>query len=229
LSSFGEELRKQREIRQITLHEIAAATKVNLRFLEALERDDFDALPGGLFTRGFIRAYATHVGLDPEATVNAYLYEIGQAQTEDHPRAHRNPDLPRLQRDERATRRPSPPRWSLAAAALLLTAVLLWFVLPDGGNNPEEKEGEIQPQTQEGTEQMLEIVALQPVDVRVACGEVDLMERRMEEDERVTLTCATAFHLHAPRADSLQLRLNGEEVASPTPALQGWDPAEGTP
>ena len=230
MSSFGEELRKQRELRQITLQEIAKTTKVNLRFLEALERDDFDTLPGGLFTRGFIRAYASHLGLDPEAMVNAYLYQIGQARTEEHPRAQ-----PRLQRDRRVSLRPSPPAWSLAAAALLFTAALLWFVVLAGGNDPEKKEDEVQPptaQAQETTataEQVLEIVALRRVNVRVACGAEDLLERRVEKDERLTFPCHTAFHLHAPRAGSLQVRLNGEEVALPASPLRGWNPAEGQP
>ncbi len=235
MSSFGEELRKQRELRQITLQEIAKTTKVNLRFLEALERDDFDALPGGLFTRGFIRAYSSHLGLDPEAMVNAYLYQIGQARTEEHPRAHRNPDLPRLQRDRRVSLRRWPPAWSLAAAALLLTAALLWFVVPAGGNDPEEKEDEVQPQTAQAQEttatagQVLEIVALRRVNVRVACGAQDPLERRVEQGERLTFPCPTAFQLHAARAGSLQVRLNGEEVALPASPLRGWNPAEGQP
>ena len=86
MASFGEELRQQRELRQITLDEVSKSTKVNLRFLEALERDDFAALPGGLFIRGFIRAYATHIGADPEKLVNAYLFQVSQ----DHERADRD-------------------------------------------------------------------------------------------------------------------------------------------
>jgi hypothetical protein len=73
--SFGEELRRERELRQIGLREIAEATKINLRYLEALETNDFEHLPGGVFNRGFVRAYAEFIGVDPEAMVNAYLLE----------------------------------------------------------------------------------------------------------------------------------------------------------
>jgi len=73
--SFGGELRRERELRQISLREIAEATKVNLRYLEAMERNDFEHLPGGVFNRGFVRAYAQFIGIDPEAMVNAYLLE----------------------------------------------------------------------------------------------------------------------------------------------------------
>jgi hypothetical protein len=76
--SFGEELRRERELRQITLREVAEATKISLRFLEALENNDFDVLPGGFFTRGFIKSYARHIGVNEEAMVNAYLMELNQ-------------------------------------------------------------------------------------------------------------------------------------------------------
>jgi len=73
--SFGEELRRERELRQISLREIAQATKIDLRRLEALERNDFSRLPGGLYNRGFVRAYCDHIGVDAESMVNAYLLE----------------------------------------------------------------------------------------------------------------------------------------------------------
>ena len=93
----------------------------------------------------------------------------------------------------------------------------------------------MQPQTAQAqqttvpAEQVLEIVALRRVNVRVACGAEDLLERRVEKDERLIFPCQTAFHLHAPRAGSLQVRLNGEEVALPASPLRGWNPAEGQP
>ena len=73
--SFGEELRRERELRHISLREIAQATKIDLRRLEALEQNDFSRLPGGLYNRGFVRAYCDHIGVDAESMVNAYLLE----------------------------------------------------------------------------------------------------------------------------------------------------------
>jgi len=75
MPTFGEELRRERELRAISLREVAEATKVNLRYLEAIERNQFEQLPGGVFNRGFVRAYAQFIGVDPEAMVNAYLLE----------------------------------------------------------------------------------------------------------------------------------------------------------
>ena len=81
MSTFGEELRRERKLRGIRLREVADATKVNMRYLEALEGNDFEHLPGGVFNRGFVRAYSQYIGIDPDAMVNAYLLEE-QAQTD---------------------------------------------------------------------------------------------------------------------------------------------------
>jgi len=61
---FGEELRSERERRGISLERLCADTKVNQRFIEALERGEYQALPGGVFRRGFVRAYLKAVALD---------------------------------------------------------------------------------------------------------------------------------------------------------------------
>ena len=99
MSSFGETLRRERELRQISLREIAEATKINLRYLDALERDDFRHLPGGVFNKGFVRAYAQFIGIDPETMVTAYLDEDRRqqakvARTAPLPQAEPDPDVP---------------------------------------------------------------------------------------------------------------------------------------
>lgn len=74
LASFGEDLRREREIRGISLKEISDATKISKRFLEALERNDHRTLPAPVFTRGFVREYARYVGLNVEEMVNRYNF-----------------------------------------------------------------------------------------------------------------------------------------------------------
>jgi cytoskeletal protein RodZ len=73
--SFGEELKRERELREITLREVSESTKISLRYLEALERNAFESLPGGVFNRGFVRAYSQFIGIDPESTVDAYIQQ----------------------------------------------------------------------------------------------------------------------------------------------------------
>ena len=76
--SLGEELKREREFREISLREISEATKINLRMLEAIESNDFKALPGGIFNRNFIRAYAEFIGLDPEIAVRKYQVQLSE-------------------------------------------------------------------------------------------------------------------------------------------------------
>ena len=73
MPSFGEQLRQARESQNITLQEIAATTKISSRALQALESEQFDQLPGGIFNKGFVRAYARYVGLDEEKMLAAYM------------------------------------------------------------------------------------------------------------------------------------------------------------
>jgi cytoskeleton protein RodZ len=72
----GTELRSGRERRGISLAVLASKTKIGVATLQAMERGDFARLPGGIFTRGFLRAYAREVGLNPEEMVQHYLAEF---------------------------------------------------------------------------------------------------------------------------------------------------------
>ena len=86
MASFGENLRRERELRGIDLREIAEATKISIRFLQALEQDRLDILPGGLFPRAFVRQYAKHLGLDAERLVAEFVYaQSGDGPTEPAP------------------------------------------------------------------------------------------------------------------------------------------------
>jgi cytoskeleton protein RodZ len=72
-NSLGDLLLRTRQARQKTLAEAADATRINAKFLQALEENDFDKLPDEIFTRGFIKLYATYLGLDPNDTFKHYI------------------------------------------------------------------------------------------------------------------------------------------------------------
>jgi cytoskeletal protein RodZ len=72
MTTFGENLRREREMRGVTLEEISASTKISVRFLKALEGENLPQLPGGIFTPGFIRAYAKYLGLDEDHVMAEY-------------------------------------------------------------------------------------------------------------------------------------------------------------
>ena len=77
MATFGENLRRERELRGVELREMADATKISIRFLHALEQDRVDILPGGMFQRAFVRQYAKYLGLDPERLVAEFVYAHG--------------------------------------------------------------------------------------------------------------------------------------------------------
>lgn len=72
---FGEHLKREREMRGVSLEEISAATRISVRFLEALENEQWERLPGGIFNRGFIRSVARFLGMDEENLVAEYAME----------------------------------------------------------------------------------------------------------------------------------------------------------
>src|SRR5689334_10607865 len=78
MDDFGARLRQARERRGISLRQIAATTKISAAALEALERNDISKLPGGIFSRAFVRSYAMEVGLAPDATVDEFIDTFNQ-------------------------------------------------------------------------------------------------------------------------------------------------------
>ena len=73
---FGSRMRRTREERGVSLRQIAEATKISVSALEALERNDISRLPGGIFSRAFVRSYAAEIGVDPEQTVREFLAQF---------------------------------------------------------------------------------------------------------------------------------------------------------
>jgi cytoskeletal protein RodZ len=112
--NFGERLKRERELREVSPNEIVVATRISLRFLEALENEDWDKLPGGIFNRGFVRAIARYLGLDEENL----LAEYDQARGDQSAEAASAPE----------NRIPSPPKWVAVAFALGVLALIAVLV-----------------------------------------------------------------------------------------------------
>lgn len=84
VGEFGDKFRKAREKKEISLDDVSNVTKIGARMLRAIEEEHFDQLPGGVFNKGFIRAYAKHLGLNDEEAVSDYLTCLRQAQIDAH-------------------------------------------------------------------------------------------------------------------------------------------------
>jgi cytoskeleton protein RodZ len=122
---FGDRLRREREMRGITLDEIAESTKISRRHLEALERDRFDQLPGGVFNKGFVRAYARFLGIDEDQAVTDYsLASNEQPEPEDKfpLEIHEEPN-----RELNPRRSNLPMLFALAALAGVLVGYFFWL------------------------------------------------------------------------------------------------------
>lgn len=87
MSGIGEQLRKAREAKGLSISDIEKATKIQSRYLEAIENNDFDKLPGDFYVRAFIRQYAQIVGLDGKELLNQYQGEVANevSQPEESP------------------------------------------------------------------------------------------------------------------------------------------------
>lgn len=112
--TFGERLKRERELREVTVDEICSATRISPKFLEALENEQWDRLPGGVFGRGFVRTIARYLGLSEENLLSEYDLARGESQTA-------APGKP----EERI---PAPPKWVPVSALfglLLLVAGLI--------------------------------------------------------------------------------------------------------
>ena len=113
--TFGERLKRERELREVSMDELTKATRISTRFVEALENEDWTRLPGGIFGRGFVRTIARYLGLNEEALLGEY--DMARA---DHP-----PEAPAKHED----RIPAPPKWLpvLAVCIVLLLVAGLFY------------------------------------------------------------------------------------------------------
>lgn len=84
MGEFGTKFREAREKKELSLDDVSNVTKISSRMLQAIEEEHFDQLPGGVFNKGFIRAYAKHLGLNGDDAVSDYLLCLRQAQIDSH-------------------------------------------------------------------------------------------------------------------------------------------------
>ncbi len=108
--TFGERLKRERELREVPLNEIANSTRISLKFLEALENEQWEKLPGGVFGHGFVRTIARYLGLSEEDLLSEYDMARGESSAQ-------TPQKPEQ-------RIPSPPKWIPVAGVLLLIFLL---------------------------------------------------------------------------------------------------------
>jgi cytoskeletal protein RodZ len=127
--SIGEKLRLEREARGIALRDISEQTRISMRYLEAIETDDYRRLPGGIFNRSFIRAYAKFIGYDENDAIEDYsrtMRERGESDDDDTPKSFHS----LVYTDDAANQKRSPLVTLLLAIVILaLLSAAVYFGL----------------------------------------------------------------------------------------------------
>ena len=129
-ATIGEQLRLAREERGIPLREISDQTRISVRYLEAIEANDYKRLPGGIFNRSFVRAYARYIGYDEKQAIEGYTRHLrDQGDTSDE--VTTTPFHSKVYTDTPATRSPFLTVFLaviiLAVLTLIALAALYWF------------------------------------------------------------------------------------------------------
>ncbi len=222
-ASFGAWLRSQRKIREVPLGEISDATKISVRYLEALEQDRFDVLPASVFAKGFLREYARFVGLDPDEVVNSYLTA---QQASLHPESSEDNEAKPSSRERKNT-------WFLVIALLVALALIAFLIFWGGSQRGKEQiaptiAAPVLPPTpqQPVEENVAPLAALivtmdftedcwveASVDGRRRISELHVQgeSMRLEADQEVRLTLGNS--------QGVRLEVNGEPY--PLPSLDG--------
>jgi cytoskeletal protein RodZ len=225
LSSFGETLKRERELRGIDLREVAEATKISVRFLQALENGRLDILPGGIFPRAFVRQYASYLGLDPERTVAEFMYS--QTGTASEPM----PAVPGVAPVRRT--RPLPVGAALGALGLLLLGLVAWRQLRPSSGAAQPAAAATTPSAPPATAfpgdrvfpppapvsgpaviaptegLVLDITARQSCWVAVQADGVRVIDRVLAAGEKQTLNAHREIVLSVGNAGGIQFRVNG--------------------
>lgn len=191
---FGGKLREARERRGITLSQIASATKISTSALDALERNDISRLPGGIFSRAFVRSYAIEVGLDPEETIREFIAQFPHdSVTAGHSHAQQTEDNETVESD----RRMASAFLRLVALSVPVAAVVLYFSLagrqaslaPGPPEHLPQAGQEAPPVATTPVEDLAEPAPPEPVDVAQAGVTSDLADDRLAVGLLATAPC----------------------------------------
>ena len=116
---IGATLREARERRQLTYEQVEAEIKIRAKYLRSLEEEEFDSLPSGTYVRGFLRAYASYLGLDGRLFVDEYASRFG---------TRHDDELFRRRRERPMTQRKDSSSAVLVALIAVVAIGVLFFV-----------------------------------------------------------------------------------------------------
>lgn len=219
-SPFGEHLKRERELRGVSIVEVSTATKISTKFLEAIEHGQWEQLPGGAFNRGFIRSASRYLGLDEDSMVAEYSLETN-GNGASHAVPHRNSELPRDWR----------PMAALGAIVLVVIAALIaggWFAVSKIRAHRHAQEAAVASagaaSNASGTSSVttapaapakaltLKVTASKAGSLRVIADGKALFEGQIAAGETKQFGADTAIEISSSDAGSVRLELNGQPM-----------------
>ena len=187
METIGKYLKRVRETCGYSLEDVAGITRINLRYLEAIEKDDFEKIPGETFSHGFIRSFARCIGISDEE-ISRKIRET--LKTEPQAVNTQNQDD---MAERSVVRKPGKARIILPAAAAVILAALLIVLFTSGResgtirNSKELKEVpaesiEVQPQVVAENNQVVQ-KKVEPVVLKVYARELTWISARIDDKE----------------------------------------------
>jgi cytoskeletal protein RodZ len=220
--TFGERLKRERELREVTVAEICAATRIAPKFLEALENEQWEKLPGGVFGRGFVRTIARYLGLSEENLLSDY----------DLARADTSSAAP-TKLEERI---PSAPKWLPAIAVLALLAIVAGLVfggryawktymahreakkasaivgVPASAESPSPNARSAPSGGESSAALDLSVVTSTPTRVRIVADGTVVHDSEISAGQNLHLSATDKFEVSAASLVTVLLQLNGQPV-----------------
>jgi transcriptional regulator with XRE-family HTH domain len=208
--NFGERLKREREMREVSLAEVTSGTRISQRFLEALENEEWDKLPGGIFSRGFVRSIARYLGLNEEDLLSEFDLARGEQKVE-APAPYEN-------------RLPSPPKWIPAIALLALIGVLAGFFY--GGSYGWRRYAEYRSThssraansagnlSKPPDKLELTVSTSVPSHVRILADSQVLLDADVMPGDVHHFSAAQEFQINAADGAALHLELNGRPITT---------------
>ncbi|MBX3300298.1 MAG: helix-turn-helix domain-containing protein [Acidobacteria bacterium] len=241
--TLGEKLRQAREERGISIAEVAEQTRISPHYLESIENDNYDPLPGGIFNKGFIKAYAKYVGIDEQEAISDYSRQVSNSEIP--PVEEKLPIYkPEVLTDDHSSRS-MVPTVVAAVAILALASAGIYFGLNylnqpsvttsstgsgSGANsNSASANTDTRPQTQpdvDMTQMKVTVTAVgQPVRM-TGIKDEEKIDQLIKPEAPVTYEPAKALTLNYNRwnASAVQLSINGKAITLPGAPL---DPKDG--
>jgi transcriptional regulator with XRE-family HTH domain len=236
---FGSKLRAARDQRGMSLRQIAARTKISISVLEALERNDVSRLPGGIFSRAFVRSYAVEIGLDPEEVIQDFIAQFPHdSVTAGHPQPRQIEDYESVESD----RRIASAFLKLIAISLPIAGVVLYFgtagrrrpvAEPAAGNpvvvDPDSSRVRLLSEPGPAAPLVVEVVGRGASVLTVTIDGTARRERAIAAGDRARFAAERELVVNVGDAAAVSLTVNGEPArplgTSGQPATLNLTPA----